>query len=595
MNSAYARGEWAQAAERARRRLKSFPDDQEGLRILARATARLGRDAAANALFARLGARALHAEDLYLIGLGLRRSGRNDDARRTWENALAVDPSHTESLEQLVGLYAQENRLLEALELAEQLACVPGRELRGELAAAGLRGELHDPAGAAATLQRALARPDAARLDPPVSRRIRKLLGRSLVRTSRVSEARAVLKSVLEEGPDAEASWLLSRAYLQTGDAEATAKALESAGPYRSEHPLESEPGPYVGEARCAACHPSQASAHQASRHVATFVRGRALAELPYPDHRIPDPAEPTVFHEFHRTGDQVWLLTEAGGKVHRAVIEYAFGAPDRYVSLLGRSEAGPLTILRLSHYRSGRDSGWTRTTGHSADAGGGRDFLGKPLDREDAIQKCLFCHATNPRAVLDRSGPEAADRAIGCERCHGPGKHHEQAVALKFPDLAIVNPKRAASLARLRLCAQCHAFHQELTLPRTDPYWIRFQGTTLTWSRCYTESAGSFDCMTCHDPHRTGARDLAAHEARCLGCHAGAPKSESFRGDSAESKRAGTSARTRSGSGTPCPVDPVGGCVRCHMPSFTSAPLHATFTDHYIRVHPELKNQSLR
>src|SRR6516165_7205640 len=66
MNSAYARGEWAQAAERARRRLKSFPDDQEGLRILARATARLGRDAAANALFARLGARALHAEALYL-------------------------------------------------------------------------------------------------------------------------------------------------------------------------------------------------------------------------------------------------------------------------------------------------------------------------------------------------------------------------------------------------------------------------------------------------------------------------------------------------------------------------------------------------
>ena len=41
---------------------------------------------------------------------------------------------------------------------------------------------------------------------------------------------------------------------------------------------------------------------------------------------------------------------------------------------------------------------------------------------------------------------------------------------------------------------------------------------------------------------------------------------------------------------GSICPVNPADGCIGCHMPPFESKPLHATFTDHYIRVRPELK-----
>src|SRR5690242_18186333 len=66
--SAYAAGDWSRAADLARRRLKTAPEDIGALRLLARATARLGRDAPANALFARLGAPALQAEDLFLLG-----------------------------------------------------------------------------------------------------------------------------------------------------------------------------------------------------------------------------------------------------------------------------------------------------------------------------------------------------------------------------------------------------------------------------------------------------------------------------------------------------------------------------------------------
>ena len=88
-NAAYSSGDWGRAADLARARLKAAPDDSGALRLLARATARLGRDSTANALFARLGSAALQSEDLFLLGLGLNRSGQVAEAERVWERALA--------------------------------------------------------------------------------------------------------------------------------------------------------------------------------------------------------------------------------------------------------------------------------------------------------------------------------------------------------------------------------------------------------------------------------------------------------------------------------------------------------------------------
>jgi hypothetical protein len=260
------------------------------------------------------------------------------------------------------------------------------------------------------------------------------------------------------------------------------------------------------------------------------------------------------------------------------AVVDYAFGSPDRYVSLVGRDAEGHGYVLRLSRYQTGQDSGWVRTTGHTHEADGGQNFLGKPVDPRDGVQRCLFCHTTNFRSVLDGTGPESKDPAIGCERCHGPGAVHEKAVAAKFADLAIVTGTGGSAEGRIQLCGQCHSVHQELPLPRTDPFYLRFQGTTLPWSRCFTESDGSFDCMTCHDPHHDDDRSEARYNDRCLGCHLAALKAGA---------PAPASKRTRGRVGVPCPVDARTGCVGCHMPRTRIAPLHTEFTDHFIRVHP--------
>jgi tetratricopeptide (TPR) repeat protein len=571
--AAYAQGDWSLAADLARRRLKAEPGDLEARRLLARSIARLGRDADANAMFARLGSDSLQAEDLLLLGKGLDRAGRKEEAGRIWEKALRLEPDHAETLEQLMIRDSAANRLVGAAERAGQLARQPGWEFRGELDVGALRAELNDPMGSAVALRRALERPEAARLDRSEDLRYRNLLARSLLRTGRTGEARAVLRALLDRGPDPEASWLLCRAALLEGAIPEATAALEAAGSYRAEHSLEAEPAPFVGEARCAGCHKEASRCARASRHASTFIQGPPLLALPYPADSLPDPDDPRVRHAFRKQDGRVRVETRIGDEVLHAVVDYAFGSPDRYVSLVGRDDQGRAYVLRLSHYQSGQDAGWVRTTGHTPEAESGRNLLGKPVDPLDGVERCLFCHTTNFRSVLDGTGPESKDAAIGCERCHGPGSIHEKAVAAKFPDLAIVSTSGASAEGRTRLCGQCHGLHQEVALPRTDPFFIRFQGTTLPWSRCYTESEGGLDCMTCHDPHHDSDHSPAHYDERCLGCHAASPRE----------------ARTRAAGparGVVCPVDATGGCVRCHMPSFRSAPLHATFTDHFIRVH---------
>ncbi len=583
---AYAARDWSLASDLARTRLRTSPEDIEALRYLARATARLGRDTSANALFARLGSSALQAEDLYLLGLGLDRAGQKEAAEGLWRKALQLQPDHAETIEQLIIRDTAQNRLGEAAHLAERLSRQLGWELRGELDLGALRAEQSDPSGAATVLRQALGRPEAARLDRPMATRYRNLLARTLLQTGRSNEAHDLLRSILIAGPDSQAAWLLSRANLQMGAIPEATTALRDSGSYRADHPLESEPSPFLGEGRCAECHRDVFRAVQASRHASTLVRGQQLTRLPFPAVAIPDPDDPTVSHTIRQQTDQVQFETRVKDQVQRAIVEYAFGSPDHYMSLVGPDDRGVFHVLRLSRYQNGPVSGWVRTTGHAADAGEGRDFLGKPLDSVDGPFQCLFCHATNPRAVLDEAGSESKDRGIGCERCHGPGANHEKAVEVRFPDLAIVDPAQAPAEGRLRLCGQCHSHHQPSPLPRTDPFWIRFQGTTVSWSRCYTDSEGAFDCMTCHNPHHDSDRSEEHYTRRCVSCHSppagkagGAPP--------------GSTMRTH--QGRICPVNPAKGCVGCHMPPYESKPLHATFTDHYIRVHPERKGAESR
>ena len=203
-----------------------------------------------------------------------------------------------------------------------------------------------------------------------------------------------------------------------------------------------------------------------------------------------------------------------------RAVVDYAFGSGDRGLTLVGHDERGVPRELRLSWYRTGPQSGWDVTFGQEPHPGDTDLYVGRRLT-EDGVRKCLICHVTDPWAVLTSNDRAVLDKAIGCERCHGPAGNHLLAIAGKFPDPAIGRPSLVSGSAIVKLCGECHSPRGREVL-REEPAAVRFQAATLTWSRCFIESDNRLDCVTCHNPHHDAETNPAYYEAKCLLCHAG-------------------------------------------------------------------------
>lgn len=83
---AYDSGDWATAARLANQQLRTDRADQEAVRILARSSAREGRDDIATSLYEnRLGLRAMQAEDHFLLGRIIAGQGNSDLALGIWE------------------------------------------------------------------------------------------------------------------------------------------------------------------------------------------------------------------------------------------------------------------------------------------------------------------------------------------------------------------------------------------------------------------------------------------------------------------------------------------------------------------------------
>ena len=116
---------------------------------------------------------------------------------------------------------------------------------------------------------------------------------------------------------------------------------MSRAGSYRDENPLMPEPAPYVGSARCTACHAEQGRTYPRTRHARTFHHGPALAELPLPESPLTDPDDPGVILTFRRDGPRVKVETRDRDQVFQAVVNFAFGTADRYVTMIGRGDDG--------------------------------------------------------------------------------------------------------------------------------------------------------------------------------------------------------------------------------------------------------------
>ncbi len=391
-----------------------------------------------------------------------------------------------------------------------------------------------------------------------------------------------------EKGADAEAAWLLRRAYLQDGQIELAAAAPAEAKRDRAANPFEPEPCPYVGAARCDPCHSEISKSHGRSRHARSFHRGAELLEFALPERPLPDPDDPKVTHFFVREKDRIIEETRTSDNVFKIVVNYAFGVRGRYVTMVGRDGEGKYRAARMSHYHNDQETGWTPTFGNEPSIELAERVRGESIDVRDGIVRCVYCHVTRSGNFRDPPlksgiGPEAADSGIGCERCHGPGANHIAAVKAGFTDAAIVTVPASNAAAINRQCGDCHTVDPpgEIAEAPDDPRYVRSPAVTLGFSRCFKESHGALSCLTCHDAHRDDDHIVAQAEAKCLGCHS----------DDHSPTAAAAAAKSpvsAAGRGSVCRVNPKNDCLRCHMPKIPSPALRTSLTDHFIRVRKE-------
>ena len=242
---AYSSGNWERAAELARTCLKSNANDASALRLLARASVRLGRDTSAVAIYDRFGLESLSADDLCLLGIALNRSG---DARglQVWERARAAEANHPETLLELTRAYSKQDRLADAAETGRRLASCPGWQNQAEALLGAVELARNDPDSALVLWRRVLERGESGRGDKAIIPR--KEIIRALLATHQPTEARLQLEGIVASEPAPESFWLLSRAYLQEGLNGKALAAWEKSAAFRHDNPFALEPSPFAAQ-----------------------------------------------------------------------------------------------------------------------------------------------------------------------------------------------------------------------------------------------------------------------------------------------------------------------------------------------------------
>jgi predicted CXXCH cytochrome family protein len=359
-------------------------------------------------------------------------------------------------------------------------------------------------------------------------------------------------------------------------------------------------PSGYVGSQACAKCHEAIAeeyTAHSMYRSagstpgkddVENFAEG---TEFKFEDgrvYRVEKQADGIYHHELLFDNEGNLIYDEA------AKISFFIGSGTR-----GKSYAidrdGVLYQSPISWYTSAQK--WDISPGYS--------YRHKRFGRRVGYE-CVDCHAGRPThdAEHDDYFPEPVliEAAIGCERCHGPGKEHIERYETEGrdePKLAksddpIVNPSRLDPDRREAVCYQCHLIgkHRIRRYGRTfddfrpgdrlDDVWATMVAGTgvrgdhktkavshveqMRDSTCFKQSAGRFGCTSCHGAHSTPARGEADayYRQRCLDCHA--DKGCSLTADKQAAAPANNS------------------CTYCHMPKLAAHDVaHASQTDHRV------------
>ncbi len=322
--------------------------------------------------------------------------------------------------------------------------------------------------------------------------------------------------------------------------------------------------GHYVGSKVCATCHVTE-SAVQPDTPMALTLSPVANCQVLQ--------SHPRLSGQLGKYSYQI--LTE-GGKSTYVVSDGTYSTTQTLLWAVGRGRGGQSYLYsRNGTFYEARVSYFSQvgnldlTLGHPhAEPAGLDEAAGRPLTDSDAL-KCFNCHSTGAEGG---SGLQLAHRTPGitCEKCHGPGGEHVDAVQKGMKDLHIFNPGHM-NLEDLvyNFCGSCHRSAFDVANNRASGIaTIRFEPYRLVLSRCFDGRDPRISCLACHDSHGQMPKTATFYDAKCLGCHDGANRPPS----------AGKV------TGAKCPIG-TGNCVTCHMPKYELPGDHFKFADHDIRI----------
>jgi predicted CXXCH cytochrome family protein len=333
----------------------------------------------------------------------------------------------------------------------------------------------------------------------------------------------------------------------------------------------------YVGGAACRECHPGEAALQERSGHQRTLWRAveGSLSKWLI-GQRLRDPEQADVNWSYQLTGGTLIAERSQAGRTERFPLEFGFGSGKQgvtFVTTQAMTDGGGASSStshagiehRISYFATTQSLGIT--PGHSqGQADEPHDDIvpqGRRLIQEK-MRLCFSCHATTT-SNRSTSQLETATMIanVTCERCHGPGRDHIDAVRRGESDRnAFMAQNLDEPFVQVMQCGECHRTPEMVAEERILPDnldIVRFQPVGLSMSPCYRKGASGLKCTSCHDPHARASTDRAAYDAVCLSCH-------------------------QSANQRICSVSPRAKCVDCHMPR-RKISSESVFTDHWIRI----------
>lgn len=362
----------------------------------------------------------------------------------------------------------------------------------------------------------------------------------------------------------------------------------------------------YVGREACRTCHADKYETYVRSQmgrsfRPATLDNSDAVFEGVEP---VYDAVNDLYYEPFHRGQDLFVKEYRLDGRdtvyLRAERIDYIVGSGHHTNSHM-MNVNGYLYQVPLTYYV--QDGKWDLPPGFD----GRKIRFDRPI-----LQACMTCHNAMPEFIPGSENRFAeVPHGIDCERCHGPGSAHIDAImsgrivnTQTDIDYTIVNPRKLPVDRQLDVCARCHMqgptvyrpgktaadFRPGMRLADVfNVLWPRFTDSTsafimashpdrLGMSACFqashTEGSATapMTCLTCHDPHLPiEALGPDHYRNACLTCHAADPATAQAPACTEEAP-----VRARVGDD----------CASCHMPTSGTTDIpHVRITDHYIRV----------